>query len=79
MTDTGWETLSNQAIGAAGIVYFLALLVHLAEWASLREPKSAVAETVRRTSPAAGSPPRWQPVDRTMHAGTGSSSSAGSA
>ncbi len=41
MTDTAWETLSNNAIGAAGIIYFLALLVHLAEWASLREPKAA--------------------------------------
>ncbi len=38
MTDASWEALSNQAIAAAGIVYFLALLVHLAEWASLRQP-----------------------------------------
>ncbi|MEO9324380.1 c-type cytochrome biogenesis protein CcsB [Nocardioides sp. C4-1] len=43
MTDTAWETLSNQAIGAAGIVYFLALLVTLAEWAALRQV--GVAET----------------------------------
>lgn len=41
MTNTAWETLSNQAVGAAGIVYFLALLVHLAEWASLRTPRAA--------------------------------------
>ena len=41
MTDIAWETLSNQAIGVAGIFYFLALLVHLAEWASLRAPKVA--------------------------------------
>ena len=46
MSNEAWETLSNQAIGAAGIVYFLALLVHLAEWASLRKPKAAVAEIV---------------------------------
>ena len=26
MTDLQWETLSNQAIAAAGVVYFLALL-----------------------------------------------------
>ncbi len=39
MTDTAWETLSNQAIGVAGIFYFFALMVHLAEWASLRAPK----------------------------------------
>ncbi|GAA5144942.1 c-type cytochrome biogenesis protein CcsB [Nocardioides marinquilinus] len=49
MSNTAWETLSNQAIGAAGIVYFLALLVHLAEWASLRQPATARAA---RTSSA---------------------------
>ncbi|MBS41747.1 MAG: c-type cytochrome biogenesis protein CcsB [Nocardioides sp.] len=48
MTDTAWETLSNQAVAAAGVVYFLALLVHLAEWASLRQPKAA------RSAAAAG-------------------------
>jgi cytochrome c-type biogenesis protein CcsB len=37
MTNTAWESLSNQAIGAAGVVYFLALLVFLAEWAGLRQ------------------------------------------
>ena len=38
MTDAAWETLSNQALPAAGLVYFVALLVHLAEWAALRQP-----------------------------------------
>lgn len=38
MTNADWETLSNQAVAAAGLLYFLALLVHLAEWASLRQP-----------------------------------------
>ncbi|MGA8258450.1 MAG: c-type cytochrome biogenesis protein CcsB [Nocardioides sp.] len=52
MTDTAWETLSNQAIGAAGVVYFLALLVHLAEWASLRQPK--VAESAATGAESAG-------------------------
>ena len=41
MTNTAWESLSNQAIGAAGVVYFLALLVFLAEWAALRQVVSA--------------------------------------
>jgi cytochrome c-type biogenesis protein CcsB len=41
MSNAAWETLSNQAVGAAGIVYFLALLAHLAEWASLRQPKAS--------------------------------------
>lgn len=36
MTDAAWESLSNQAVAAAGLVYFLALLAHLVEWASLR-------------------------------------------
>ena len=48
MTDTAWETLSNQAIGVAGIFYFLALMVHLAEWASLRTPRAE-----REAAPAA--------------------------
>lgn len=38
MKDATWETLSNQAVAVAGLVYFLALLVHLAEWAALRQP-----------------------------------------
>ena len=44
MSDTAWEVLSNQAIAAAGIVYFLALLAHLVEWAALRRPAEATAE-----------------------------------
>jgi cytochrome c-type biogenesis protein CcsB len=36
MTDASWETLSNQAVAAAGIVYFLSLLSYLVQWASLR-------------------------------------------
>lgn len=38
MSNTAWETLSNQAVGAAGIIYFVALVVYLAEWAALRQP-----------------------------------------
>ncbi|WP_182379078.1 c-type cytochrome biogenesis protein CcsB [Nocardioides sp. WS12] len=38
MSNTAWENLSNQAVAMAGLVYFLALLVHLAEWAALRQP-----------------------------------------
>jgi cytochrome c-type biogenesis protein CcsB len=33
VTNQAWETLSNQAVGACGVVYFLALLTALAEWA----------------------------------------------
>ena len=37
MTDASWETLSNQAVAAAGVVYFLALIAHLVEWSALRK------------------------------------------
>jgi hypothetical protein len=36
VTDAGWETLSDQAVAVAGVVYFLALLSHLVEWSALR-------------------------------------------
>ena len=37
MTDATWEVLSNQAVAASGVVYFLALLAHLIQWAGLRK------------------------------------------
>jgi cytochrome c-type biogenesis protein CcsB len=37
VTNLQWETLSDQAIAGCGIVYFLALLAHSAQWASLRK------------------------------------------
>ncbi len=42
MSNTAWETLSNQAVAAAGLVYFLALVTYLAEWASLRQVAATV-------------------------------------
>ena len=54
MTDAAWEALSNQAVAAAGIVYFLALIAHLVEHAAARrvlEPATAAAATDR---PAGG-------------------------
>ena len=56
MTNTAWESLSNQAIGAAGIVYFLALLVFLAEWAGLRQvvhAGAAASTAIRQESSTA--------------------------
>ncbi|MFT4085239.1 MAG: c-type cytochrome biogenesis protein CcsB [Nocardioides sp.] len=41
MTNHDWETLSNQAIAAAGIIYFLALLCHLVEWSALVGKRTA--------------------------------------
>jgi cytochrome c-type biogenesis protein CcsB len=37
MTDAAWGTLSNQAVAAAAVVYFLALLAYVVEWSSLRQ------------------------------------------
>jgi cytochrome c-type biogenesis protein CcsB len=70
MSDLAWEHLSNQAIGAAGVVYFLALLAHLVEWSALRTvPVRARAETSARaavhataTGSAAGSSTSAPPV-----------------
>ena len=37
MTDAAWESLSDQAVTACGVVYFLALLATLVEWSALRK------------------------------------------
>jgi len=37
MSDTSWQVLSNQAVSAAGVLYFLALVAHLIEWSGLRQ------------------------------------------
>ena len=55
MTNAAWETLSNQAVAMAGLVYFIALLVHLAEWASLRQPA-----TERELVAASGAAPETE-------------------
>ena len=52
MSDTAWEVLSNQAVAAAAIVYFLALLAHLVEWAASRRP---AAERVTATGASGAS------------------------
>lgn len=51
MTDTAWEMLSNRAVAAAGIVYFLALLAHLVEWSTMRKvPVAVPASAATRTA-----------------------------
>ena len=40
MTNEAWESLSNQAVAAAGVVYFLSLLAYLVQWASLRKVRA---------------------------------------
>ncbi len=44
MTNQAWESLSNQAVAAAAIVYFLSLLAYLVQWASLRKVPAERAE-----------------------------------
>lgn len=60
MSNEAWEALSNQAVGAAGIVYFAALLVHLAEWASFRgaqEPAAVASGAGAEGGVAVATPP----------------------
>ena len=58
MTDASWETLSNQAIAAAGVVYFLALLAHLVEWSSLRKVPVGSAAKVSVAAGGVAAPPQ---------------------
>jgi cytochrome c-type biogenesis protein CcsB len=46
MTDASWGDLSQQAIAAAGVVYFLALVAHLVEWSSFVGSRKAAAVPV---------------------------------
>ncbi|MCY7396885.1 MAG: c-type cytochrome biogenesis protein CcsB [Nocardioides sp.] len=43
MTNASWEALSNQAVAACGIVYFLALVAHLVEWSAVIGKRQRVA------------------------------------
>ncbi len=63
MTHDQFEVLSNQAVAACAVVYFLAVLAHLAQWAAGRKvaragrraPRCAVGVAVggRRARPPA--------------------------
>ncbi len=46
MTHEQFEVLSNQAVAACAVVYFLAVLAHLAQWAAGRKVEETPAETV---------------------------------
>lgn len=56
MSNAQWETISNQAVAAAGVVYFLALLAHLVQWSALR--KVPVGSVARRATGAVGAAAR---------------------
>jgi cytochrome c-type biogenesis protein CcsB len=63
MTEQAWETLSNQAIAAAGIVYFLSLLAYLVQWASLRNVPVTATERVAVGAAGSGPDTPDHPVD----------------
>jgi hypothetical protein len=51
MTPEQLEVLSNQAVAAAGVAYFLAFLAHLGQWAAGRQAvPSQEPRTDRRPS-----------------------------
>jgi cytochrome c-type biogenesis protein CcsB len=57
LSDAAWEALSNQAVAAAGVVYFLAMIAHLVEVSAGRrvaEPATAT-NTATTDSSAPGS------------------------
>lgn len=61
MTDAAWGTLSNQAVAAAGVVYFLALISHIVEWSALRQVDKA------RVLVGAGAPAETPQTDPERH------------
>jgi cytochrome c-type biogenesis protein CcsB len=79
MSTHAWESLSNQAVAAAGVIYFLALLSHLVEWSALIGRRTTVVEQENRVlvGPAgAGSPGSPGSAGTTAGAGDASVSDA---
>lgn len=54
MSDLGWEALSEQAVAGAGLLYFVALLAYLVEWAALRSMRPTTAAASRTTAAGSG-------------------------
>jgi hypothetical protein len=50
MTDASWEGLSNQVVAVSGVLYFLALISHLVEFAALRRLPAEEEPTTGRTA-----------------------------
>ncbi len=46
MTHEQYEVLSNQAVAACAVIYFLAVLAHLAQWAAGRKVEDVAAQPV---------------------------------
>ena len=56
MTHSQYELLSNQAVAACAVVYFLAVLAHLAQWALARKVEVPVEEVVSVGAGAGAAP-----------------------
>ncbi len=54
MNDADWGLLSDQAVAAAGVVYFLSLLSYLVQWASLRHVSTRRTASRAVAVPAGG-------------------------
>ena len=67
MTDKMWESLSNQGVAAAGVVYFLALLAYAVQWAALRDVP--VKQLVGSDGAPVADAPHEQVAQRTETAG----------
>ncbi|GAB7005882.1 c-type cytochrome biogenesis protein CcsB [Nocardioides sp. AN3] len=78
MTDNSWGMLSNQAVGAAGIVYFLALLAHLVEWSALYSA-GRVASVSERIETRVGTAVGAAGLDTPSPSGSGYSTGEGRA
>ena len=67
MNDAQWETLSNQGVAAAGVVYFLALLAYAVQWAALRDVPTRQAVPVGAGGPAVEIRPEDAPEPDVAH------------
>ena len=80
MTDAAWGDLSQQAIAAAGVVYFLALIAHLVEWSSFVGGRKAAVPAEVAVGSGAGGDAAYddRPASTSPSTSTGSRCSAGS-
>lgn len=72
MTDASWGDLSQQAIAAAGVVYFLALMAHLVEWSAYAGRRKVAKVAVHAGAEAPASAPVSAPVSGNVDGPDGS-------
>ena len=69
MSHTGFETLSNQAVAACAVVYFLAFLAYLAQWSTLRATVPATPVAVGAGAPSVEEPETGVNIERAAFTG----------